>query len=119
MADRQELWRLPLRRGNGLRGPEEPQIRSKSQIDALWRKVATSANDRFEKRQPDDFRFAADMLLLSAANIDAEETINVSGPIVLLLPLTLAGCISFSSSSPSPPAKNTTIVVPPDSTITH
>jgi hypothetical protein len=62
--------------------------------------------------------FAADMLLLSAANIDAEETINVPGPIVLLLPLTLAGCISFSSSSPSPPAKNTTIVVPPDSTIT-
>jgi hypothetical protein len=33
--------------------------------------------------------------------------------IVLLLPLALAGCISFSSSSPSPPARDTTIVVPP------
>lgn len=49
------------------------------------------------------------MLLLSAANIDAEETINLRGPIVLLLPLTLASCISFGRSSPSPP----------DSTITH
>jgi hypothetical protein len=39
--------------------------------------------------------------------------------IVLLLPLALAGCISFSSSSPSPPARNTTIVAPPDSTIIH
>ena len=39
--------------------------------------------------------------------------------VLLLPPLALAGCLSFSSSSPSPPAKNTTVVVPPDSTITH
>jgi hypothetical protein len=32
--------------------------------------------------------------------------------LVLLLPLVLAGCLSFSSSSPSPPASNTTIVTP-------
>jgi hypothetical protein len=32
--------------------------------------------------------------------------------IVLLLPLALAGCLSFSSSSPSPPASNTTVVSP-------
>jgi hypothetical protein len=31
---------------------------------------------------------------------------------VLLLPLALAGCLSFSSSSPSPPAQHTTIVTP-------
>jgi hypothetical protein len=31
---------------------------------------------------------------------------------VLLLPLALAGCLSFSSSSPSPPAGNTTVVTP-------
>jgi hypothetical protein len=30
----------------------------------------------------------------------------------LLLPLALAGCLSFSSSNPSPPASNTTIVTP-------
>jgi hypothetical protein len=35
------------------------------------------------------------------------------GLIVLLFPLVLAGCLSFSSSSPSPPAGNTTIVTPP------
>lgn len=32
--------------------------------------------------------------------------------LVLLIPLALAACISFSSSSPRPPASNT-IVVPP------
>jgi hypothetical protein len=31
----------------------------------------------------------------------------------LLLPLALAGCLSFSSSNPSPPANNTTVVSPP------
>jgi hypothetical protein len=34
--------------------------------------------------------------------------------IALLLPLALTGCLSFSSSSPSPPASNTTIVTPPN-----
>jgi hypothetical protein len=33
---------------------------------------------------------------------------------VLLLPLVLSGCLSFSSSDPPPP-HNTTIVVPPAS----
>jgi hypothetical protein len=33
--------------------------------------------------------------------------------IALLLPLALAGCLSFSSSDPPPPASNTTIVTPP------
>jgi hypothetical protein len=32
--------------------------------------------------------------------------------IALLLPLALAGCLSFSSSSPSAPAGNTTVVTP-------
>ena len=32
--------------------------------------------------------------------------------IALLLPLALAGCLSFSSSNPSPPAGNTTVVTP-------
>jgi len=32
---------------------------------------------------------------------------------ILLLPLALCGCLSFSSSNPSPPAHNTTVVVPP------
>ena len=32
--------------------------------------------------------------------------------IALLLPLALAGCLSFSSSSPSQPAGNTTVVTP-------
>ena len=32
--------------------------------------------------------------------------------IALLLPLALAGCLSFSSSSPSHPAPNTTVVTP-------
>lgn len=32
--------------------------------------------------------------------------------IATLLPLALAGCVSFSSSDPNPPAK-TTVVVPP------
>jgi hypothetical protein len=33
--------------------------------------------------------------------------------LVLLLPLALAGCLSFSSSNPPPPARDTTIVTPP------
>jgi hypothetical protein len=57
-ADLRGLWRLPLRRGNSLREPEEPEIWSKSQTKSLWRKVATSTNDPFEKRHPDDFKFA-------------------------------------------------------------
>jgi hypothetical protein len=32
--------------------------------------------------------------------------------LALLLPLVLAGCLSFSSSDPPPPAGNTTIVTP-------
>ena len=32
--------------------------------------------------------------------------------ITVLLPLALAGCLSFSSSSPSPPARDTTIITP-------
>jgi hypothetical protein len=36
--------------------------------------------------------------------------------VVVLIPLTLAGCISFSSSSPRPPASNT-IVVPPGTNV--
>ncbi len=35
--------------------------------------------------------------------------------IALLLPLALAGCLSFSSSDPPPPRNNTTIVTPPAS----
>jgi hypothetical protein len=31
---------------------------------------------------------------------------------IMLLPLALAGCLSFSSSNPSPPASNTTVVTP-------
>jgi hypothetical protein len=38
--------------------------------------------------------------------------------LVLLLPLALGGCLSFSSSDPPPPA-STTVVVPPGSTVTH
>jgi hypothetical protein len=34
----------------------------------------------------------------------------------LLLPLALAGCLSFSSSNPPPPQQHSTIVVPPGST---
>ena len=37
--------------------------------------------------------------------------------LVLLLPLTLAGCLSFSSSNPPPPS-HTTVVVPPGSAVT-
>jgi hypothetical protein len=37
--------------------------------------------------------------------------------VFLLLPLALGGCLSFSSSDPSPPKSNTTIVVPPGSTV--
>ncbi|WP_428533641.1 hypothetical protein [Rhodopila sp.] len=33
--------------------------------------------------------------------------------IALLLPLALAGCLSFSSSDPPPPANHTTVVAPP------
>lgn len=32
--------------------------------------------------------------------------------VALLLPLALAGCLSLSSSNPSPPASNTTVVTP-------
>ena len=32
--------------------------------------------------------------------------------IALLLPFALAGCLSFSSSSPSQPAPNTTVITP-------
>ncbi|HUN42711.1 MAG TPA: hypothetical protein VMU81_20650 [Acetobacteraceae bacterium] len=39
--------------------------------------------------------------------------------LVLLLPLALAGCLSFSSSNPPPPQHNTTVVVPPGSTTTQ
>jgi len=35
--------------------------------------------------------------------------------IIMLLPLALGGCLSFSSSNPPPPA-NTTVVVPQGST---
>lgn len=31
---------------------------------------------------------------------------------VVLIPLMLAGCISLSSSNPTPPKSNTTVVVP-------
>jgi hypothetical protein len=37
--------------------------------------------------------------------------------IVLLLPLALAGCLSFSSSNPPPPATHTTVVAPPGSAV--
>lgn len=36
--------------------------------------------------------------------------------LILLLPLALGGCLSFSSSNPPPPASNT-VVVPPGSTV--
>jgi hypothetical protein len=38
--------------------------------------------------------------------------------LVLLLPLALGGCLSFSSSDPPPPA-STTVVVPSGSTVSH
>jgi hypothetical protein len=41
-----------------------------------------------------------------------KESIMRFALIALLLPLALAGCLSFSSSNPSPPASNTTIVTP-------
>lgn len=37
---------------------------------------------------------------------------------VLLVPLLLGGCLSFSSSNPQPPAEHTTVVAPPASTMT-
>jgi hypothetical protein len=40
-----------------------------------------------------------------------EETMRLA-LIALLLPLALAGCLSFSSSNPSPPASNTTVITP-------
>jgi hypothetical protein len=42
---------------------------------------------------------------------------RVSRLILILLPLTLGGCLSFSSSNPPPPASNTTVVVPPGSSV--
>ncbi|HTB45753.1 MAG TPA: hypothetical protein VK741_19165 [Acetobacteraceae bacterium] len=38
--------------------------------------------------------------------------------LVLLLPLALGGCLSFSSSDPPPPA-STTVVVPPGSAVSR
>jgi hypothetical protein len=32
--------------------------------------------------------------------------------LAVLLPIALAGCLSFSSSNPSPPASNTTVITP-------
>ena len=32
--------------------------------------------------------------------------------LALLLPLALAGCLSFSSSNPNPPARDTTVYTP-------
>lgn len=37
--------------------------------------------------------------------------------ILLLMPLTLGGCLSFSSSDPPPPRSNTTVVVPQGSAV--
>ena len=37
---------------------------------------------------------------------------------VLLLPLALGGCLSFSSSNPPPPASST-VIVPQGSTVTR
>jgi hypothetical protein len=36
---------------------------------------------------------------------------------LLVLPLGLGGCLSFSSSNPPPPKNNTTIVVPPGTSV--
>ncbi|HEY1934364.1 MAG TPA: hypothetical protein VGG99_20335 [Acetobacteraceae bacterium] len=38
--------------------------------------------------------------------------------LLILLPLVLSGCLSFSSSDPPPPA-HTTVVVPPGSSVTQ
>ncbi|MGO4329746.1 hypothetical protein AB4Z48_01450 [Cupriavidus sp. 2TAF22] len=37
--------------------------------------------------------------------------------VALLLPLMLAGCISFSSSDPNPPNKTPVVVPPPGSSV--
>ena len=42
---------------------------------------------------------------------------RVTRLVLVLLPLSLGGCLSFSSSDPPPP-RNTTVVVPPGSTVT-
>lgn len=47
----------------------------------------------------------------------AGRLMRLSRFILLLLPLSLGGCLSFSSSNPPPPNQNTTIVVPPGSTV--
>ncbi|HEY8288263.1 MAG TPA: hypothetical protein VIG49_03270 [Acetobacteraceae bacterium] len=39
--------------------------------------------------------------------------------VLLLLPLALSGCLSFSSSNPPPPAHNTVVVPPNSTTTTH
>jgi hypothetical protein len=40
--------------------------------------------------------------------------------LLVLLPLILSGCLSFSSSSPNAPGRNTTIIIaPPGSTVSH
>jgi hypothetical protein len=49
--------------------------------------------------------------------VENEVAMRVSRLILLLLPLTLGGCLSFSSSDPAPPRNNTTVVVPPGSTV--
>jgi hypothetical protein len=37
--------------------------------------------------------------------------------LLVLLPLSLGGCLSFSSSNPPPPSSNSTVVVPPGTTV--
>jgi len=37
--------------------------------------------------------------------------------LLLLLPLALAGCVSFSSSDPNPPNKTTVVVPQPGTTV--
>jgi hypothetical protein len=49
--------------------------------------------------------------------VGAGRLVRMSRFILLLLPLSLGGCLSFSSSNPPPPNQNTTIVVPPGSTV--
>ncbi|GJG98030.1 hypothetical protein [Cupriavidus pauculus] len=36
--------------------------------------------------------------------------------VLLLLPMVLAGCVSFSSSDPNPPQRTTVVTPPPGST---
>jgi hypothetical protein len=50
------------------------------------------------------------LLLLAASGRKSKILLTLA---TVLMPLALIGCVSFSSSSPSPPAKNTTIIAPP------